>query len=286
MVSGYTVHYYAEGSNIRQFTEDLPPHQDNYDIQHLHENTNYEVCVWVINNVTEDVSSCMRATTSVDSLFIALGSTFGAFLTLGIVAFFVFLAKWQHSRKLKKQLRMMGVGDRKYSSIKKSGSRDLEMSDMSIQANDGTVSNAPGSSKASPSDGRESGESGEEFADGEEPELNGAEFGSEPSSPEEYERQQKEGLLHQNLRPAQPRQLADLHQKSLDSQTSGETPPMVTPPEGTAPYPTVNSLNSAPRPAYGGARPKEYHLSTDAQQQKLIELPNPNFVDENTNVKW
>ena len=47
--------------------------------------------------------ACVTGTTSTDSLSVALGSTFGAFLALGFIVALVFLAKWQHSRRLAKQ---------------------------------------------------------------------------------------------------------------------------------------------------------------------------------------
>jgi len=50
-----------------------------------------------------EAKACVNGSTSTDSLSVALGSTFGAFLALGLIVALVFVAKWQHSRRAKKQ---------------------------------------------------------------------------------------------------------------------------------------------------------------------------------------
>ena len=49
-------------------------------------------------------TACVRGSTATDSLSVALGSTFGAFLALGLIVALVFAAKWQHSRRSEKRL--------------------------------------------------------------------------------------------------------------------------------------------------------------------------------------
>jgi hypothetical protein len=46
--------------------------------------------------------SCVTASTGINSLSVALGSTFGAFLALGVIVAFVLAAKWQHVRRTRK----------------------------------------------------------------------------------------------------------------------------------------------------------------------------------------
>jgi len=58
--------------------------------------------------------ACVTGTTSTDSLTVALGSTFGAFLALGFIVALVFLAKWQHSRRLAKQFAGLPLDDVHY----------------------------------------------------------------------------------------------------------------------------------------------------------------------------
>ena len=48
------------------------------------------------------MTSCVTASTGVNSLSVALGSTFGAFLALGVIVAFVLAAKWQHVRRTRK----------------------------------------------------------------------------------------------------------------------------------------------------------------------------------------
>ena len=101
-----------------------------YDITHLHENTNYDICVLRMRQPTItsgsggstsgsggesstalwwDARACVSGTTSTDSLSVALGSTFGAFLALGLIVALVFVAKWQHSRRANKRQQVPDV---------------------------------------------------------------------------------------------------------------------------------------------------------------------------------
>jgi len=111
--AGYKIRYQAVGSNVVQMSRLLDISASSYDITHLHENTNYNICVrrmrepmtsgklstsWLMG-----ASACVKGSTSTDSLSVALGSTFGAFLALGLIVALVFVAKWQHSRRAKKQ---------------------------------------------------------------------------------------------------------------------------------------------------------------------------------------
>ena len=118
--SGYKIRYQAVGSNIVQMSRLLDISATAYDITHLHENTNYDICVlrmrqptypggfgesstWSSKSWMTEASACVKGTTSTDSLSVALGSTFGAFLALGLIVALVFVAKWQHSRRAKKR---------------------------------------------------------------------------------------------------------------------------------------------------------------------------------------
>jgi len=55
--------------------------------------------------------ACVTGSTSSDSLSVALGSTFGAFLAVGFIVALVFLSKWQHSRRLAKQFAGLPLDD-------------------------------------------------------------------------------------------------------------------------------------------------------------------------------
>lgn len=142
---GYKIRYQAVGSSVVQYTGLLDRAASDYEITHLHENTNYEICVLRLETASrstrrpisgaaaaamhstgrhEGVTSvdvprvlsaaavaCVTGTTSTDSLSVALGSTFGAFLALGFIVALVFLAKWQHSRRLAKQFAGLPLDD-------------------------------------------------------------------------------------------------------------------------------------------------------------------------------
>ena len=49
---GVTVAYQAEGSTVLQVSHMLRPTQSHFDVTSLHENTNYNVCIWLFNNLT------------------------------------------------------------------------------------------------------------------------------------------------------------------------------------------------------------------------------------------
>jgi len=115
---GYKVRYQAVGSNVVQVSRLLDITASAYDITQLHENTNYDICILRMRQPTTsgdngrqtstwswltEASACVKGSTSTDSLSVALGSTFGAFLALGLIVALVFVAKWQHSRRAKKR---------------------------------------------------------------------------------------------------------------------------------------------------------------------------------------
>jgi len=115
-VGGYKIQYQAVGSTVVQTSGLLAISNNAYDITQLHENTNYDICVVRVSQPTtlgqsstwpsiwtHDASVCVKGTTSTDSLSVALGSTFGAFLALGLIVALVFVAKWQHARRAKKR---------------------------------------------------------------------------------------------------------------------------------------------------------------------------------------
>jgi len=143
-LSGYKIRYQAVGSSVVQYTRFLDRSTSGYEITHLHENTNYEICVIRLQTASQPVQqplgepavaihssgrvqgdeavsmpralsaaavACVTGTTSTDSLSVALGSTFGAFLALGFIVALVFLAKWQHSRRLAKQFGGLPLDD-------------------------------------------------------------------------------------------------------------------------------------------------------------------------------
>lgn len=149
-VQGFKIQYQAMGSSIVQQSQELERRLDHYDILQLHEDTYYNICVHVIHNLTATAVSlpCIRATTHVDSLSVALGSTFGAFICLGIIVFFVFLAKWNHNRKMRKNLQAVNQTSENYDSM---GHQDgeFEMSDVSLHVHEGTTTQVDVSSQSS-----------------------------------------------------------------------------------------------------------------------------------------
>ena len=139
---GYRIRYQAVGSSVVQYTRLIDRSVSYYEITHLHENTNYEICVLVVETASRPPKrttlgtsaaamhsglgevtvggppalsavavACVTGSTSTDSLSVALGSTFGAFLALGFIVALVFLAKWQHSRRLAKQFAGLPLDD-------------------------------------------------------------------------------------------------------------------------------------------------------------------------------
>jgi hypothetical protein len=117
---GYVIRYQAVGSSVIQLSQMLDESATEYGITQLHENTNYDICVLRMRSrmhnaqptmsaatspaqLMTDATACTKATTSTDSLSVALGSTFGAFLALGLIVALVFAAKWQHLRRAKKR---------------------------------------------------------------------------------------------------------------------------------------------------------------------------------------
>jgi len=136
--SGYMIRYQAVGSSVIQRTPLLDPATSDFDITQLHENTNYDICVLRIRKSRTSLTSgaaalpvmtslavasstsapidavdkaCIKGTTSTDSLSVALGSTFGAFLALGLIVALVFVAKWQHVNRGKKRLAALDGSD-------------------------------------------------------------------------------------------------------------------------------------------------------------------------------
>lgn len=52
-----------------------------------------------VKNLDSGYESCIVSSTASSSLSLALGSTLGAFLALGVIVFFVLVAKWQHKNR-------------------------------------------------------------------------------------------------------------------------------------------------------------------------------------------
>lgn len=169
LIQGFQVRYQAVGSTVVQYSHRLDASASAYDITQLHENTYYDICVKVFVKLNssnpagggvsvgppasaQDV--CVKGTTATDSLAVALGSTFGAFLALGFIVFLVFLAKWQHTRKMRKQKlvtsgydengveQLRGCGDDPKETFIGSGIRfhdDLAMSELSGQSSEVSI---------------------------------------------------------------------------------------------------------------------------------------------------
>src|SRR6218665_655957 len=172
LIQGFQVRYQAVGSTVVQHSHRLDASVSAYDITQLHENTYYDICVKVFVKLNSSISTgaggggggvafgpgaqdvCVKGTTATDSLAVALGSTFGAFLALGFIVFLVFLAKWQHTRKMRKQKlatagydengveQLRGCGDDPKETFIGSGNRfhdDLAMSELSGQSSEVSI---------------------------------------------------------------------------------------------------------------------------------------------------
>jgi hypothetical protein len=102
----YRLRYQAMDSSVVQYSNVIDASSQQHLLAQLHENTYYKVCLTVtsaLGSGEDDIIACTRASTTTDSLAVVLGSTFGAFVTLGLVVFFVFIARWQHERRLRKR---------------------------------------------------------------------------------------------------------------------------------------------------------------------------------------
>lgn len=131
VVQGYQLRYRATGSSVIEYTDRLEQHLRSWEIGQLHENTDYEICFWTFfdpkaalnsiafpSNTSKPLPTtpyqllhqdpaelieqnkvmlpyCWESSTGVDAAKVALVSTLGAFFAIGIVLFFVFLARWQ-----------------------------------------------------------------------------------------------------------------------------------------------------------------------------------------------
>ena len=141
-LEGYKLQYRAEGSHVVQHTQSILPPKSDYDIKNLHEDTQYSICLEMFPDLSKPYvdHTCLETTTSTDSLSVALGSTFGAFLALGIIIMFVFIAKWQHTQRIRKR---MSVSEQtaKACECEDCGELDPEMetSGLSMQVNEDTI---------------------------------------------------------------------------------------------------------------------------------------------------
>lgn len=112
--SGYNVHYQAVGSTVRLVSSIGQPDVADCTITNLHENTYYDICVQqqLANaSLPTPAVHCVRAVTATDSMAVAVGTGFGAFLTLSLIAFLIFVAKWQHKRTARKQRHLLAYGE-------------------------------------------------------------------------------------------------------------------------------------------------------------------------------
>ena len=156
-IKGYQISYQAKDSTIKQLSTTIDAHQLDYELKELHENTKYDFCVKVLSNLTSFIKvPCLEISTAVDSFSVALGSTFGAFLALGVIVFFVMVAKWQHTRKLQRQLASMAAAEAAASDEEEDGGItrqdgvEIELSDVTLQLHGDTGSLGTGSVGASP----------------------------------------------------------------------------------------------------------------------------------------
>ena len=229
-IQGYRIKYQAVGSTIVQHTHRLERQLVNYDILQLHEDTYYNICISVIHNLTDNVDMpCIKATTHVDSLSVALGSTFGAFLCLAIIVFFVFLAKWNHTRKLRKNLQAVGQTSETYDSM---GHQDgeFEMSDVSLHVHEGTTTQADGSSQSS------------QFSGQDKPQANGIDYMCDGEISDVQN--------HNTIKPPPGTMMYVDVPTSTIVDTSDDPPIMIEPPPFSRKTKRSSSL------AHGGARPK------------------------------
>ena len=151
-VLGYKIHFTAKDSKIIQYSQRIDADQLDYELSELHENTKYEFCVEALTNLTSEHMPCLSISTAVDSLSVALGSTFGAFLALGVIVLFVMVAKWQHTRKLQRQLAMAEAeaagSEDEDGGIARTDGGEIELSDVTLHLHDS--SSVGGSGGTSP----------------------------------------------------------------------------------------------------------------------------------------
>ena len=146
MIDGYDVSYQADESHVVQYSHKLSTRRTEYHIKQLHEDTAYRVCLRVYTRSELRASRpCINASTKNGSLHVALGSTFGAFLALGIIVGFVLLAKWQHARQRRSRKRKQQEsedGEAKNSLMGCEGragawrESDVPMSELSLKVNE------------------------------------------------------------------------------------------------------------------------------------------------------
>ncbi len=326
-IQGYEIEYQAEGSSIVQRQKGLDPAQTQYELINLHENTYYRFCINVLTNLTSEVEQkCIRASTSVDSLHVALGSTFGAFLALGIIVMFVFLAKWQHNRKLRKYaLQHVPTNGETYDSMGQPDG-EIEMSDVSLHVHDGTTATQMDVSSQSSNFSGKSGDrrkSSNQLENGDiatsealtqdsgideavsegavgGSDIAGAEGGATGDSPDvKVDMNTRSSSVETPppppIDPPPPslkkRASRELLKESLSSNgtSQGQTPsPTISPPPDSNSDPSPPP-NSNQKKDYGGARPKEFS-SLDPRSafsnQGYIEIPQPDPVSLRPNLSW
>ncbi len=300
-IQGFKIQYQAEGSNIVQYTPMLEPDEKNHDIQNLHENTYYKMCLRTFTDLNlTSTEPCVRATTSVDSLHVALGSTFGAFLALGIIVLFVFIAKWQNTRKLKKQLRNISPTDEQYDTMPQNDA-DIELSDVSLNVDAQSTKVHDANSCSSQVSGYHSATSRKSIPNSE-GHPDGGRRGSEASKARRKSSQSTHSNANQPPHPPtispppEPTKNSKIRkQKSTDSQHSlphaKTSDPLPTQPEdvalmgdsNTSPADNNTAFQNAKRD-YGGARPKEFSPNDPRNlyaNKAYMELP----TQENTGLK-
>ncbi len=303
IISGYKIQYQAEGSTVILDTPMLEASRTSYDVQQLHENTYYNMCIKTFFHPSRDMNNtvhvpCLRATTTVDSLHVALGSTFGAFLALGIIVMFVYIAKYQHTRKLKKKLHgnvtpLTNEPEEGDSLAIKD--RDIEMSDISLHVNEGQSTKAQdNTSQASQVSGYHSitNQSNRSLDGGNTPERRPSK--SEKHAPER--------------RPSKSEKQRSLRRKNSGAHKHlpGQYKPLKTDPQSSSNQPKIHKQRSMERqksidqPAengdaekcdYGGARPKEFSRDDPRNlyaNQAYMDLPQTEHqgLKPQSSCKW
>jgi hypothetical protein len=118
-LSSLRLRYQATGSSVVQYSSplDITPlsrdHEQHVVIGQLHENTQYDVCLTSSPSLwsgdlgsgsgSDEVITCTQVSTTTDPLAVVLGSTLGSLAMLAMVALFVFIARWQHGRRVRKR---------------------------------------------------------------------------------------------------------------------------------------------------------------------------------------
>ncbi|XP_013379173.1 uncharacterized protein LOC106150739 [Lingula anatina] len=136
-VTGFVVRHQHEGSQRIIKSTLLEPSISSYVIDDLDANTQYRVCVDVYSkNFTSPSAVCIDALTSSWHVPVSIGSSIGALLALVIIVIIVMVARFKGSKRTRKFKANGEVGKSFFSSTETEASRNFEMSEISIHADD------------------------------------------------------------------------------------------------------------------------------------------------------